>query len=103
MSTRRRILFAIFLFSFLAASAQTARKKSPAVPKIDPGIALHSLFDAEWDYGLQQNPLFASTLGDRRWNDKLPDASLAAAETDFSHTQETLKKLAAIDRAALTS
>src|SRR5207302_6295311 len=101
MSAGRRILFALFLLSSFSL-AQTAPKKSAAAPKADAGTALHSLFDAEWDYGLQQNPLYASTLGDRRWNDKMPDASLAAVEKDFLHTQETLKKLAAIDRAALT-
>src|SRR5207302_4209253 len=76
--------------------------KTVSANKPDARAALYALFDNEWDYGMQQNPLFASTLGDRRWNDKLPDASLAAVEKDFLHTQETLKKLAAIDRAALT-
>lgn len=104
MSARRLALFILLLFASIASPAQThARRTSvPTAKKPEPGIALHALFDDEWDYGLEQNPLYASTLGDRRWNDKLPDASLAAVEKDFAHTQETLKKLAAIDRSALT-
>src|SRR5438270_5135664 len=103
MFTARRILLFLPLFAVVTlAAAQPAAKKSAPAKKPDPGIALHTLFDSEWQYGLQQNPLFASFQGDRRWNDKLPDVSLAAVEKDFAHTQETLKKLAAIDRSALT-
>ena len=39
---------------------------------------LHDLFTAEWDYDMQQSPEWASTLGDRRWNDRWPDDSLEA-------------------------
>src|SRR5438067_686804 len=102
MSAGRRILFALFLFVLVSAAAQTPVKKAVPASKPDARAALYALFDNDWDYGMQQNPLFASTLGDRRWNDKLPDASLAAVEKDFAHPQETLKKLAAIDRATLT-
>ncbi len=109
MSAARRIFLAIFFFSLCrGAFAQTSPKKPAAkkggasAEKIDPAIALHALFDSEWEYGLEQNPLFASYQGDRRWNDKLPDVSLASVEKDFQHTQQTLKKLEAIDRSALT-
>src|SRR6185312_1031932 len=68
----------------------------------DAGVTLHAFFDSEWEYAMEQDPLYASTLGDRRWNDKLNDVSLAAAAKDLAHTQEAMKKLAAIDRSALT-
>ena len=42
------------------------------------GAALHALFDREWEWELTQDPLWASYLGDRRWNDKWPDISAAA-------------------------
>lgn len=105
MPAARRILLFLFLIAFVsvAAAQSSAKKPHTAATKTDPGVTLHALFDSEWEYGLQQNPLFASTQGDRRWNDKLPDASLAAVEKDFVHTQETLKKLAAIDRSALNT
>ena len=50
---------------------------------------------------MQQNPTFASFLGDRRWNDKWEDASLANIERQRQHTEAVLKSLAAIDRALL--
>ncbi len=42
------------------------------------GAALHALFDREWEWELTQEPLWASYLGDRRWNDRWPDMSAAA-------------------------
>src|SRR3954468_20627702 len=103
MSAGRRIFVAIFLFAFVTAAVAQSAKKSATAKKADAGTALHELFDAEWEYGLQQDPVFASTLGDRRWNDRLPDASLKNVEADHVHTLGTLKRLAAIDRGALTA
>jgi uncharacterized protein (DUF885 family) len=63
---------------------------------------LHQLFDEEWEYGLRENPLQASSMGDRRFNDRWGDQSLAAIERRHQHDRETLQKLAKIDRAQLT-
>src|SRR3954471_13313293 len=74
-------------------------KKSPKPSPQAAVDALHNLFDADWEYTMQQNPQFASFLGDRRYNDKWEDVSLANIQRQYQHTQENLKKLAAIDRA----
>src|SRR5262245_13805625 len=66
------------------------------------GKQLHDLFQREWDWTMQQHPVWASTLGDRRWNDKWDDTSLAAIEARHRHGLDTLKTLQAIDRAALS-
>ncbi len=34
---------------------------------------LHKLFDDDWELNLEENPLFATNYGDRRYNDRLPD------------------------------
>jgi uncharacterized protein (DUF885 family) len=78
------------------ASAQDTRS-------VDATKALHSLFAAEWDYQMEQHPTWASTLGDRRWNDRWGDASLEAIFKRHGHDIETLSKLTQIDRAALSS
>jgi len=67
----------------------------------DPAKTLHELFAAEWDYQMEQHPTWASSLGDRRWNDRWSDISLEAIFKRHDHDAETLAKLTKIDRAAL--
>jgi uncharacterized protein (DUF885 family) len=64
--------------------------------------ALHQLFDAEWDYTMQENPTWASSLGDRRWNDRWDDASLANIERQHQHGLGVLEQLKKINRGELS-
>jgi uncharacterized protein (DUF885 family) len=66
------------------------------------GGALHRLFDTEWDYQMEQNPTWASRLGDRRWNDRWEDASLEAIRKRHDHDLGVLAELKRIDRSRLT-
>jgi uncharacterized protein (DUF885 family) len=68
----------------------------------DPTQSLHQLFDNEWEYQMAHNPIRASLLGDRRWNDKWPDVSLPATLQQYQHAHEVLKQLRAIDRTQLS-
>ncbi len=68
----------------------------------EPTRQLYALFDSEWEYNLKESPTFASYLGDKRYNDRWGDASLAAIERRNDHTKETLEKLKAIDRTQLS-
>jgi len=52
---------------------------------------------------MEQHPTWASTLGDRRWNDRWSDISLEAIGKRHDHDIETLAKLKKIDRGALSS
>ena len=63
--------------------------------------ALHQLFDRDWDRVMRENPLYASDLGDRRFNDQWPDVSMAAIQRTHEEDQQTLAELAKIDRNAL--
>src|SRR5262249_48865491 len=74
----------------------------PAGPASDAAPALHPLFAEEWDYRMEQNPTRASTLGDRRWNDRWPDLSLEAIEARHRHDRDALDRLARIDRERLS-
>ena len=62
---------------------------------------LHKLFEEEWEYTLREDPTFASYLGDRRYNDRWPDVSLAAIARRHGHDKEVLAKLDAIAYEAL--
>jgi uncharacterized protein (DUF885 family) len=65
--------------------------------------ALHQLFDREWDRNMRENPIYASDLGDYRFNDKWPDASLTAIQKYHAEDQQALADLLKIDRSALSS
>ncbi|MCU1309026.1 MAG: hypothetical protein JWO20_151 [Candidatus Angelobacter sp.] len=79
-----------------------AHQKPATKPNPQAAVdALHNLFDADWEYTMQQNPTYASYLGDRRWNDKWEDVSLGNLQRQNQHTQENLNKLTAIDHALL--
>ncbi len=88
-----------FLTTMLCATALAA-KESPAANAATQ--ALHQLFAAEWEYTMQQNPTWASTMGDRRWNDRWDDQSLAAIERRYQHGLAVLEQLKGIDRAQLS-
>jgi uncharacterized protein (DUF885 family) len=73
-------------------------------PGADPprNAALHALFDREWEWELSQDPLWASHLGDRRWNDRWQDISADAIAARHAHREGVLKDLAAIPRDQLS-
>ena len=59
--------------------------------------ALTDLLAEQWEYNLRTSPIFASILGDKRWNDKIDDFSQKAIDDDLAETQKFLGRFAAID------
>src|SRR5262249_22287432 len=72
-------------------------------PADDAGTRLHALFDREWEWELSESPLLASSLGDKRWNDRWDDVSLAALERRQKHREGVLAEIDAFPRAALNA
>ncbi|HEX6550571.1 MAG TPA: DUF885 domain-containing protein, partial [Gammaproteobacteria bacterium] len=64
--------------------------------------ALHQLFQRSWDRGMRENPLYASDLGDRRYNDQWPDTSMAALQRYHAEDQSDYQALLKIDRSQLS-
>lgn len=100
MVTKGLARTAILVTALLPCAWAQAKPAAKGIPS--PAKALHALFDSEWEYSMRENPTFASALGDKRYNDKWEDASLANVEKQYQHTLEIQKQLAAIDRKALS-
>lgn len=62
----------------------------------------HALVRDEWEWTLKNYPTFASELGDRRYNTRWPDVSLAAFAKKHRHRLGVLKKLDRIPIAKLS-
>lgn len=84
-------------------STEVAMGRSANAATGTPTEELHQFFATEWDYEMQWDPVGASLLGDRRWNDRWPDRSLESLRGDRDHRVAALERLQAIDRSALSA
>jgi prolyl oligopeptidase len=60
-----------------------------------------ALLEEEWQWRLAENPVWASGLGDRRYNDQWSDLSLGAIERRQQQEREFMQRLLAINPAEL--
>ncbi len=77
-------------FSYLSADA-------------GPAEDFQDLLDETWEWQLTENPVRASRLGDRRFNDQWTDMSLAAIARRFDQQKTFLRRLQAIDSSNLSA
>jgi prolyl oligopeptidase len=61
-----------------------------------------ALLDAEWEARLADSPVFASQLGDKRYNDRWADHSLGAIKAYQDQSRDFLRRTYAIDKTALS-
>ncbi len=59
--------------------------------------ALNDLLHEQWEYTLRTNPIYASILGDKRYNDKVDDFSQAAIDDNLEQSRHFLARFEAID------
>ncbi|HKR27840.1 MAG TPA: DUF885 domain-containing protein [Acidobacteriaceae bacterium] len=101
-----RLSFCILAFSgALALVPPPAAPQSATAPAADVDSrrkALNALFAHMWEDRLSHSPEFASTIGDKRWNDQLTDYSVEAYNAKLARERDYLLKLAAIDTAGMT-
>jgi uncharacterized protein (DUF885 family) len=64
--------------------------------------ALNRLFDDYWQDNLRHSPEFASSIGDKRYNDQISDYSVKAYNEGLEREQGFLMRLAAIDATGFT-
>src|SRR2546423_12491729 len=84
----------LILALFLTRAALAENKEA--------GKALNEFFEAEWNYEMEQSPARASSMGDRRWNDRWGDQSLEAIRKREEHAKDALARLKKFDRAQLS-
>ena len=82
-------------FVLMVCAALSAAQTTPTVEARRK--ALNELLAEQWEYNLRTNPLFASSLGDKRWNDKLDDFSQEFIDKDLLETQKFLIRFEAVD------
>ena len=64
--------------------------------------ALATLFADSWEFALREDPLFATNVGDNRYNDKLPRETLADQKRRLAAEREFLARLEKIPRDKLS-
>lgn len=102
----RALVLSLSLLMLAACGSEPAPEATVEAPKADPAAVAAELdaLLAEWhESELKANPIFATALGDLRYNDQLPDfmsaeyrAEAEARERDF------LARVQKLDREALT-
>jgi uncharacterized protein (DUF885 family) len=60
------------------------------------------LMDEAWQFDLREDPLFATHVGEHRYDDKLPAASVADSQRRLAQKAEFQKRWKAIDRGQLS-
>src|SRR5947209_2167722 len=103
------ILSLLVVALFLQAAPAGAQRRAAATNRTEAAVnnsnatarALQKFLDDEWEWTMRENPTFASTLGDRRYNDRWEDAGLEHIARQHQHELDTLKRLESIPRAQL--
>ncbi len=89
-----------FLIRMLAVALLVPVGFAAAYPPADLETrrkALKDLLSERWEYSMRTSPIYASILGDKRFNDKLDDFSQKAIDDDLEQTRRDLDRFEAID------
>ena len=82
--------------------ATTAPTNSAPASVAERSKALSKLFADIWEDGLKHSPEFASSLGDKRYDDQLTDYSAKAVNDALSRGRGYIEQLSAIDTTGLS-
>ncbi len=91
---------ACFVFAVVASLTVAHAAAPPAAGDVHKRFA--AFLDEEWDWSMREYPIFATMVGDPRFDDKLPDMSFAAIERRKAHSRDAVQRLEHIDRKRLT-
>lgn len=86
----------------VALFGQPSSKQNPSGTNTSADLAarrkaLNDLLNEQWEYTLRTNPIFASILGDKRWNDQVDDLSQTAIDDRTEQSRRFLARFQAVD------
>jgi uncharacterized protein (DUF885 family) len=90
-----RLLICLLAFALLIPAVAAAA--NPPADLEARRKALNDLLHEQWEYTMRTSPIYASILGDKRYNDKLDDFSQQAIDDNVEQTRRFLDRFAAID------
>lgn len=88
------------LFATLLCVLPFAAASMPP-PSPEAHRKLHALFEEEWQFRLEEDPLFATSVGDHRYDDRLPTVSVEAEAARTEARRRFRERLLSIDSASL--
>jgi len=86
----------------LGAQAQTGAPASTTTSVAARSKALSALLDLIWQDRLKHSPEFASSIGDKRYNDQLTDYSPKEVNATLSRGRDYIQRLSEIDTTGLS-
>ncbi len=99
-----RPMFAVLAsLAALLSSGVSAQKLTTSAPTTVAGRvdALNAIYSSYWEDLLKHAPEFASSLGDKRYDDQLSDYSVTGYDAQLARGRSYIEKLGAIDPAGL--
>ena len=85
---------------FLILLASGALHAADAIPV---NAQLHALFQEEWNFRMAEDPLFATSVGNHAYDDRLPSVTQKDQDRRAEYYRGLLTKLTAIDRSTLNA
>lgn len=92
----------ILTLTCLAAASGASVLAQQAAPARPASAELAKLLNEVWQFDLQENPLFATNVGDTRSNDRLARETPADHQRRIERRREFLRRLESISRADLS-
>jgi uncharacterized protein (DUF885 family) len=83
-------------------AAQITPGAAPNPPLSNRLRTLNAIFSDYWEDHLKHNPDFASSIGDNRYNDQLPDYSVEAYNDSLARGRAFLNRLGEVDTAGMS-
>ncbi|HEY6065258.1 MAG TPA: DUF885 family protein, partial [Thermoanaerobaculia bacterium] len=91
----------LVLDTFVGAVLSLTLLASPSGKEPAAAARLHALLDEAWQFELREDPIFATSVGDHRYDDRLPSVSVSDQARRAEARRKLLDRLRAIDPSGL--